>query len=204
MSRHICASLQHYLRFDVQYTDPAALSFLRNRRSHPPKLLQGPPPSRAEILDLLQLAARVPDHGKLEPWRFVVLERGALDRLAPILAEATLAAGGDDKAAQKARDAFGSPLIVAVISAPVISEKVPEWEQVLSAGAVCLELVNAALAAGYGAAWLSGPATAPGFGQAHLGLGADERVVGLIHIGQRGAPPPDRPRPDIGALTTFL
>ena len=188
----------------MQYTDPATLSFLRNRRSHPPKMLSGPPPTRDELMALLELAARVPDHGKLEPWRFVVLERAALDRLAPVLAGHVAAQGGDEAAVEKARSAFDSPVIVAVVSAPVESPKVPEWEQFLSAGAVCLELVNAALAAGYGAAWLTGAAAQPEFAQAHLGTGMDEKVVGLIHIGQRGATPPDRPRPDIAAKTTFL
>ena len=92
----------------------------------------------------------------------------------------------------------------AVVSSPVDSPKVPEWEQFLSAGAVCLGLVNAALAAGYGAAWLTGPAAQPGFAQAHLGLAPHERIAGLVHIGQRGATPPDRPRPDIASKTSFL
>ena len=188
----------------LQHTDPAAIAFLRNRRSHPPKLLTGPPPSDAELLDLLELAARAPDHGKLEPWRFAVLGRAALDRLAPLLGQHVAAMGGDEAAVEKARSAFGSPVVVAVISAPVDSPKIPEWEQFLSAGAVCLGLVNAALAAGYGAAWLSGPATQPEFAQAHLGTTPRERVVGLIHIGQRGTTPPDRPRPDIAAKTVFL
>ncbi len=188
----------------MQHIDPATLSFLRNRRSHPPKLLSGPPPSRAELLDLLHLAARVPDHGKLEPWRFVVLERATLDRLAPVLADHVAAAGGDAAAVEKARSAFDSPVIVGVVSAPVESPKVPEWEQFLSAGAVCLELVNAALAAGFGAAWLTGPAAQPGFATAHLGLTAGEKLVGLIHIGRRGNTPPDRPRPDVAAKTVFL
>ena len=188
----------------MQYIDPNTLHFLRHRRSHPPKMLTNPPPARRELMNLLELAARVPDHGKLEPWRFIVLERDALDRLAPLLAADVAAQGGDEAAVEKARSAFASPLIVAVVSSPVDSPKVPEWEQFLSAGAVCLELVNAALAAGYGAAWLTGPAAQPGFAQAHLGVGAGERVVGLIHIGQRGAPPPERPRPDIAVKTTFL
>ncbi|RDW13943.1 nitroreductase family protein [Paracoccus thiocyanatus] len=188
----------------MEHADPAALAFLRARRSHPPKLLSAPAPSRAELMDLLELAARVPDHGKLEPWRFAVLERAALDRLAPVLARHVLAQGGDEAAAEKARSGFGSPLIVAVVSAPVESAKVPRWEQFLSAGAVCLGLVNAALAAGYGAAWLTGPAAEPDFAGAHLGVGPDERVVGLVHIGQRGPTPPDRPRPDVAARTSFL
>lgn len=188
----------------MQHIDPETLSFLRNRRSHPPKLLTGPPPERAELMNLLELAARVPDHGKLEPWRFIVLERATLDRLAPLLADHVAAQGGDAAAVEKARSAFGSPLIVAVVSAPVASPKVPEWEQFLSAGAVCLELVNAALAAGYGAAWLTGPAVDPEFAGPHLGVAPDERIAGLVHIGQRGSTPPDRPRPDVPARTTFL
>ena len=188
----------------MQHTDPATLSFLRHRRSHPPKLLSGPPPARAELMDLLELAARVPDHGKLEPWRFAVLERATLDRLAPVLADFVAANVGDETAVEKARSAFASPVIVAVISTPVDSPKIPEWEQFLSAGAVCLELLNAALAAGYGAAWLTGPATQPEFAQTHLGIAPGERIVGLIHIGQRGNPPPDRPRPDIASKTVFL
>ena len=108
-------------------------------------------------------------------------------------------------AVEKARAAFDSPLIVAVVSAPVAHPKVPEWEQFLSAGAVCLSLVNAALAAGYGAAWLSGPAAEDGFARAHLGVGEGERIVGLIHIGQRRDDEiPDRPRPDVAAKTSFL
>ncbi len=180
------------------------LAFLGHRRSHPPKLLQGPAPSHEAMLDLLTLAARVPDHGKLEPWRFVVLGRETLDRLAPILADHVAAKGGDETAIEKARSAFGSPVIVAVISAPVDSPKIPEWEQFLSAGAVCLSLVNAALASGYGAAWLTGPASQPDFARAHLGLEDGERVAGLIHIGQPTSQPPERPRPEIAAKATFL
>ena len=188
----------------MQHIDPATLHFLRHRRSHPPKLLSNPPPARTELMKLLELAARVPDHGKLEPWRLVVLERATLDRLAPLLAADVAAQGGDEAAVEKARSAFDSPVIVVVISAPVASPKIPQWEQFLSAGAVCLELVNAALAAGYGAAWLTGPAAQPGFAQAQLGVQDGEQVVGLIHIGQRGATPPDRPRPDIASKTSFL
>lgn len=184
--------------------DPATLSFLRTRRSHPPKLLSGPPPSRDEIMELLEIAGRIPDHGKLEPWRFIVLERATLDRLAPALGDFVAATGGDEAAVEKARSAFASPLIVAVVSSPVESAKIPRWEQFLSSGAACLQLLNAALAAGYGAAWLTGPAAQAEFATAHLGIAADERIVGLIHIGQRGTTPPERPRPDIAAKAVFL
>ena len=183
----------------------AALDFLSTRRSHPPKLLTAPGPDRAALLDLLTLAARVPDHGKLEPWRFVVPSRAALDAMAPRLREAVLADGQDAAQADKAASALASPVIVAVIFAPKDSPKVPLWEQQLSAGAVCLGLVNAALAAGWGAAWLTGFAALNAeFARANLGLGDGERVAGLIHIGTRGPVPPERPRPDVAALTTWL
>lgn len=183
----------------------AALDFLATRRSHPPRLLRAPAPDRPEILRLLTLAARSPDHGKLEPWRFVVLERPALDRLAPILRAHVQATGMDAAAAEKAVSALDSPAIVAVVSAPVASDKVPQWEQFLSAGAVCLGLLNAALASGWGAAWLTGPLVQDEtFGRLHLGLTENERIVGLIHLGSPGAAPPDRPRPDIAAKTSWL
>jgi nitroreductase len=189
----------------MDYRNDAALDFLASRRSHPPKLLREPAPDRDELLRLLTLAARVPDHGKLEPWRFVVLQRPVLDRLAPILRQEVLATGQDAAAAEKAASAFASPLIVAVVSSPVISDKVPGWEQFLSAGAVCLGLLNAALASGWGAAWLTGYAALnEGFGRAHLGLAEGERIVGLVHLGSRGDAPPERPRPDVNDKTTFL
>lgn len=189
----------------MTHRNDAAVDFLATRRSHPPRTLRHPAPDRAEILRLLTLAARAPDHGKLEPWRFVVLERGGLDRLRSILRDHVLSGGQDAAVADKAASALDSPVIVAVVSAPVASDKVPEWEQVLSAGAVCLGLVNAALASGWGAAWLTGPAVLDeGFGRRHLGLGAAERIVGLIHIGSRGEIPADRPRPDVAAKTLWL
>ena len=189
----------------MSYRNDAAVDFLATRRSHPPKMLRAPGPDRPEILRLLTLAARTPDHGKLEPWRFVVLERAALDRLAPILRDRVLATGLDQAVADKAASAFDSPVIVAVVSTPVASEKVPGWEQFLSAGAVCLGLVNAALASGWGAAWLTGPAVLDEtFGRTHLGLSDNERLVGLVHLGSRGETPPERPRPDVAAKTSWL
>lgn len=189
----------------MQHRNDAALAFLSARRSHPPKLLTAPAPDRAEVMQLLTLAARAPDHGKLEPWRFLVLTRTALDRLAPILRQAVLASGQDAAAADKAASALASPLVVAVIHSPVESAKVPDWEQILSAGAVCLGLVNAALASGWGASWLTGfAALNQSFAETHLGLSPAERVAGLVHIGTRGDNPPDRPRPDIEAKTRWL
>ena len=188
----------------MQTSNPDVLQFLGRRRSHPPKTLTGPGPDRDQLMQLLTLAARVPDHGKLEPWRFVVLERPTLDRLGPVMGQHVLATGGDQAAAEKAASAFASPVIVAVVSAPVNSAKIPLWEQEMSAAAVCLSLLNAALGAGWGAAWLSGPATDAAFSTAHLGVREGERVVGMIHIGSRTGEVPDRPRPDVPSKTVFL
>ena len=189
----------------MHLSNDAVLEFLGSRRSHPPKLLKEPAPDHDQIGQLLTLAARVPDHGKLEPWRFIVLQRETLDRLAPVLRQEVLAAGQDEMAADKAEAAFGSPVIIAVVFSPVESQKVPEWEQFLSAGALCLGLVNAALASGWGAAWLTGfAALDPNFGRAHLGLANHERIAGMIHIGTRGETPPERPRPDVAARTVWL
>lgn len=186
------------------HRNDAALQFLATRRSHPPKMMTGPGPDRDQLAELLTLAARVPDHGKLEPWRFIVLGRQTLDALAPTLRDAVLAAGQDQAAADKAASAFASPVIVAVVFSPVHSFKFPEWEQMLSAGALCLGLVNAALASGWAASWLTGFAALDAdFARSYLSVSSPERIAGLIHIGTPGTPPPDRPRPDINAKTEW-
>lgn len=189
----------------MTHSTPEALAFLRQRRSFPPALLTGPGPDRDQLRDLLTLAARTPDHGKLEPWRFVVMQGAALERVAPLVEAASLAAGNSAEKAAKHGQSFRVPVVVAVVFTPVAGAKIPEWEQFLSAGAVCLGLVNAALASGFGASWLTGVAAGPDFARQHLGVTGAERIAGLIHIGSRGTvAPPERPRPDIAAKTTYL
>jgi nitroreductase len=186
--------------------NPAALDFLLTRRSRPAKTLTTPVPEPAALRTILTAAARTPDHGKLEPWRFIVLERPALLRLADAVPAAGARLGIDDERIAKMRAQFADAhLAVAVVYAPKPSEKIPEFEQLLSAGAVCLSLLNAALAAGWGSNWLTGwAAHDPEFARAQLGLAPHERVAGLIHIGTETAAPPDRPRPDIDAITTWV
>ena len=186
--------------------NPAALDFLLTRRSPPAKTLTGPVPDRAALEVLLTAAARTPDHGKLEPWRFIVLEKAALSRLASLLPARAAALGIETGQVEKAQAQFGTAdLAVAVISAPVASPKVPEIEQVYSAGAVCLALLNAALAAGWGANWLSGWASHDAeFCRDGLGLAPGERVAGFLHIGTETAPPPERPRPDLARVVTWV
>ena len=186
--------------------EPAVLEFLLTRRSHPARLLAGPAPDRATLERLLTAAARVPDHGKLEPWRFLVIEGAARARLADLAMTRGLALGRDPDKLDKTVAAFRDPPVtVAVITVPRPTDRIPEWEQVLSAGAVCLGLVNAALAQGLGAVWLTGfCAYDAEFGRAGLGLAEGERVAGFVHIGHSPAAPPDRPRPDLAAVVTWV
>ena len=178
--------------------NPAALSFLLSRRSRPAKTLVSPAPDRAALAPILTAGLRVPDHGKLEPWRLIVLDGQAPTRLAEIAQRRGAAAGMEEEKARKSAQMFaGAPLIVTVVSTPVPSEKVPQGEQILSAGAVCLGLVNAALASGWGANWLTGwSATDPGFLAEALDLAQGESVAGYIVIGTETTHPPERPRPD--------
>jgi nitroreductase len=183
-----------------------ALDFLLTRRSCPPKLLSGPVPGREELSTLLTAAVRVPDHGKLEPWRLIVLEKPALARVAELAAALAAETGADDERQAKARGQFDdSPLAVVIVGSPKASDKIPALEQQLSAGAVCLSLVNAALAQGWGASWLTGwvahdPAIAPRL----FSLAPGEWVAGVVHIGTRRQTPPDRPRPDLATLVSWV
>lgn len=186
--------------------NPAALSFLLTRRSRPAKTLTTPVPDADSLQIILQAAARTPDHGKLEPWRFIVLEKPALMRLAAAIpARGAALQIADDKIAKAQTQFSTADLVVAVVSAPVISEKIPQIEQIYSAGAVCLSMLNAALAAGWGANWLSGWASHDRvFVQDNLGLADHETVAGFIHLGCETNAPPERPRPDLNQITTWM
>lgn len=186
--------------------NPAALEFFLTRRSRPARTLVAPVPTRDELTVLLTAAARVPDHGKLEPWRFVVYEKPALTRLAAAARALAEAKGMDMDAAAKGIAQFAdADLVVAVVKRPLPTDRIPEIEQVLSAGAVCLTLLNAAQAAGFGSNWLTGwHVDDEGFRRDAMGLAGGEWVAGLIHIGTETSVPPDRPRPDIAAITTWV
>lgn len=183
-----------------------ALDFLLTRRSRPARMLTRPVPDREALMPILEAAARSPDHGKLEPWRFIVLEKGALTRLASLVGPRAEALGvAQDKAEKAYRQFADADLAVAIVSAPVPSDKVPEVEQLYSAGAVCLALLNAALASGWGANWLTGwPAHDRVFLEQGLGLGAGENLAGFIHIGTAAAIPPERPRPDLAQKVSWV
>ncbi len=186
--------------------NPAALEFLLTRRSRPAKTLVAPVPDTAELDTILTAAARTPDHGKLEPWRFIVLHGDVFKRLSALTAQRGDALGKSAEDIAKAQNQFDmANLAVVVVEVQKPSEKIPPLEQTYSAGAVCLALLNAALASGWGANWLSGWASHDAeFCSVGLGLTQGERVAGIIHIGTEKSAPPERPRPDVAALTTWL
>jgi len=185
---------------------PQVMDFLLTRRSRPARMLSGPAPDRATLERLLTAAARVPDHGKLEPWRFVVVSGAARARLSALVAQRGATLGRDpEKLAKDVAAWADSPVTVAVVTVPRPTDRIPEWEQVLSAGAVCVSLVNAALAQGLGACWLSGFAAYDRtFLTEGLDLAEGERIAGFVHIGPCATTPPERPRPDPATLARWV
>jgi nitroreductase len=179
---------------------PQVLAFLSRRRSVSAVALAEPAPSAQELDDLLRLATRVPDHGKLSPWRFVVLRGDDKARFAAHL-DALARAQGDPTAVAKVAKLKIPPLCVAVISAPKTAQ-IPEWEQQLSAGAVCTTLLYAALAMGYGAAWITEWYAYDPEATAILGLTGEEKVAGFVLIGTPREPPLERERPQVEALVS--
>jgi nitroreductase len=181
---------------------PQTLAFLARRRSAAALALRAPAPTDAELATLLRLATRVPDHGKLSPWRFVVLKGEAKQRFIAGL-EAIAATRPDrDKRIAKLGKIKAPPLTVAVISrAPAVGD-IPEWEQRLSAGAVCMTLIIATQAMGYGANWITDWYAYDADAGRLLGLGEGERVAGFVHLGTSADTPLERVRPDVAALVT--
>ena len=184
---------------------------LETRRSVSAGLLGEPGPDAHALRRMLAIAARVPDHGGLVPWRFVIVESDARKALATRLGEACMAAAEDNDAAreqaqkttQKIDRLFGQPpLVVVVVSRPDRTASIPVWEQTLSAGAACMNLMNAAAALGYSANWLSGWVAAHPAARPVLGLGDGETIAGIIPIGTPTELVPDRPRPDLSKIVS--
>lgn len=183
------------------------IALLQHRRSAPVPLLAAPGPTLDQIETLLTVATRVPDHGKLSPWRLILFSGDGRDRagavIAKVFAEANPAA--DDKRLAIESNRFSAPLVVAVISRAERHFKVPEWEQVLSSGAVCMNLTVAANAMGFATAWLTEWYAYDRRILERFGLSANQKVAGFIHIGTAPGPREDRPRPALADLvTTFV
>ena len=184
---------------------PDALQLLKTRRSVKPMELAGPPPSAAELDTMLTVAARVPDHGKLKPWRFIVFEGQAREAAGNVIAEVFRAEHPEASADQiefERKRLARAPLVVAVVSRAAPHVKIPEWEQQLSAGAAAMNLVTAAHAMGFAASWITEWYAYNRHVLTKLGLGDDERVAGFVHIGHAQKPPEDRDRPQLAEIVT--
>lgn len=183
------------------------VKLLKSRRSPRVTDLGEPGPSAAEIETLLTIAVRVPDHGKLAPWRFLVMQgdrkQAFAEALVPLFSQSHPEAT-EDQLRKEPQRLIGAPLVIAVISRAGKHAKIPEWEQVLSAGAACMNLVVAAHALGYGAAWLTGWAAYERPALDLLGVGSDERVAGYVHIGTPAMQQNERPRPQLSDVVRYL
>lgn len=173
------------------------LAYLASRRSGKPRDLAGPGPSEAQLREMVTIAARTPDHGKLAPWRFIIVPDDKRAALADLIAAAYRAE--KPEAGQKEIDAVAqfahqAPALVVVMSAPRIPSHIPLWEQELSAGAATMNLLHAAHAMGFAAGWLT---TWPAFNETVRDAfgGPDEKIAGFVFIGTSAVPPEERPRP---------
>jgi nitroreductase len=184
-------------------SDPLAL--LATRRSASVKAMTGPGPTPQQLAALLAIAVRVPDHGKLTPWRFIVFEGEARGRFGDILAARWQELHPDhgEATVAQARGFFErAPTVLAVVSRAGPHVKIPEWEQVLSAGAVCQNILIAATAMGLGCQWNTDWCAYDPKTLAAMGLAPDEKIAGFIYLGTPGEPITDRPRPDPESLVT--
>lgn len=187
----------------------AMLGLMEARRSVGATSLTAPGPSPEELGRLLSVALRVPDHAGLEPWRVILLEGDARAAAGARLGAIYQEEGPQSDPAQRLKWAgiisrvfIHAPLVLIVVSRPDRTTKIPVFEQELSAGAVCMNLLHAAHALGYGASWVTGWATMNERALRVLGIGEGERIAGIVHVGTAKEQPGERKRPDVAALVT--
>ena len=182
------------------------LDHLRRRRSVSAAALTEPGPDRATLDAMLTIAARVPDHKKLAPWRFIVIDDGARAAFGASL-QLICATNEPDASSvrlETERSRFlRAPVVVVVVSSPIVHPGAPEWEQVLSVGAVCLNLLHASAAMGFGSQWITEWYGYDARVKTAFGLAEHERFAGFVYIGTPTEHPADRERPDIAAITSF-
>ncbi|EJB02570.1 nitroreductase [Rhizobium leguminosarum bv. trifolii WSM597] len=188
-------------------SDIKLIDYLAVRRSIPAFQMCEPGPEKAEIEEILRLASRVPDHGKIAPWRFIVYRGGERARLGEELLTLALETKPElsEEMIQVERARFTrAPVVVAVVSKAGPHIKIPEWEQLMSAGALCLNVILAANASGYVANWLTEWFAYDERAYPLLGVGPDEKVAGFIHIGSTIFPAIERPRPELADTVTWV
>jgi len=183
---------------------PETFDLLLSRRSGSAKAMKGPGPSPEQLRRILASAVRVPDHGKLTPWRFILFEGEGRQRMGAILAE-TIAGERDsspERIEQERNRFMRAPVIVGVVSRVREQIPIPVWEQQLSAGAVCMTMVIAAHAMGFVANWITEWCAYHPLVLERIGLKPTERIAGYVYIGQPADALEDRPRPPIESITT--
>jgi nitroreductase len=188
-------------------SDIKLIDYLSVRRSIPAFQMCEPGPEKAEIEEILRLASRVPDHGKLAPWRFIVYRGEERIRLGRELLKLALENKPDlsQEMIEVERTRFTrAPVVIAVVSKAAPHVKIPEWEQLMSAGALCLNLIFAANAHGWAANWLTEWFAYDERAYPVLGVGPGEKVVGFIHIGSTTFPAVERPRPELAETVTWV
>ncbi len=184
---------------------PDALDLLLSRRSGSAKAMGEPGPSREQLAAILKAGARAPDHGKLFPWRFIVFEGDGRERFGRMLGEILEAEGERERQIDEEKKRFlRAPLVVGVISAARELIKIPVWEQELSAGAVCQNLLIAAHASGFVANWITEWYAYHPKVKERLGLKSGERVAGFIYIGTSAVELEERPRPDMDKIVSYF
>lgn len=181
----------------------AIVDFLSKRTSPPIPDLKEPAPNDDEIREMIRIATRVPDHGRLEPWRFIIYRGEARRKVGEQLAALAEKREGplpEGRRQQELTRFSRAPLVIGVISSPRDHPKVPQWEMFLSGGAAAMNLVHAAGALGYGAQWITNWYSDTEEGRRILGLAPHERVIGFVHIGTYQGTAPERLRPDVDKL----
>lgn len=184
---------------------PAALARMLTRRSVPVLAMQGPGPDADQLEHILKAASRVPDHGKLAPWRLIVFEGEARARAGEIFAQEFVCKNPAAEAQQleiERKRFTHAPLVIGVVSVIKDHPKIPEWEMILSAGAVCMNIIWAANALGFVSSWLTQWCAYDRDVLTRLGIGEGERIAGFIHIGSREGAMEDRPRPALADVVT--
>jgi nitroreductase len=190
----------------MKFNDTSSvLAFLKSRKSASAKAMTGPGPSKAQIDEILEIAVRVPDHGKLAPWRFIVIEGEGRARIgqgfAEIWAKNNPLHGAESLDFQRGLF-MRAPLILVVVSTVAVHAKIPVWEQQMSSAAVCYNAVLAATALGFDAQWQSDWVAYDEGAKAVMGVTPHEKISGIIYIGTSSVPLEDRPRPDVSRLLT--
>jgi nitroreductase len=182
------------------------LSFLKTRKSASAKAMGGPGPTPQQIAEIIEISVRVPDHGKLNPWRFIVFEGEARGKIGAQFADIWAKAHpdhGENILAFQRGFLERAPVVIGVISTAAQHGKIPVWEQQLSSAAVCFTMELAAQAMGFDVQWMTDWVAYDEQAKTAMGVSPAEQIAGLIFIGKSAVPLEDRPRPDAAALTTY-